>query len=71
MRTAKEIINEFKAIADNPRKAMDDYKKETGKGSHTGKSAQSVSERKPEEFCALCDARSRSKTRNIFIQRDM
>ena len=27
MRTAKEIINEFKAIADNPRKAMDDYKK--------------------------------------------
>ena len=30
MRTAKEIINEFKAIADNPRKAMDDYKKETG-----------------------------------------
>ena len=31
MRTAKEIINEFKAIADNPRKAMDDYKKETGK----------------------------------------
>lgn len=29
MRTAKEIINEFKAIADNPRKAMDDYKKET------------------------------------------
>ena len=23
MRTAKEIINEFKAIADNPRKAMD------------------------------------------------
>lgn len=32
MRTAKEIINEFKAIADNPRKAMEDYKKETGKG---------------------------------------
>lgn len=32
MRTVKEIINEFKAIADNPRKAMDDYKKETGKG---------------------------------------
>ena len=32
MRTAKEIINEFKAIADNPRKAMDDYKIETGKG---------------------------------------
>ena len=32
MRTAKEIINEFKAIDDNPRKAMDDYKKETGKG---------------------------------------
>ena len=32
MRTAKEIINEFKAIADNPRKARDDYKKETGKG---------------------------------------
>ena len=32
MRTAKEIINEFKGIADNPRKAMDDYKKETGKG---------------------------------------
>ena len=32
MRTAKEIINEFKAIADTPRKAMDDYKKETGKG---------------------------------------
>ena len=32
MRTAKEIINEFKAIADNPRKAMDDYKKETGRG---------------------------------------
>ena len=32
MRTAKEIINEFKAIADNPRKAKDDYKKETGKG---------------------------------------
>ena len=32
MRTAKEIINEFKAIADNPRKAMDDYKKETGNG---------------------------------------
>lgn len=32
MRTAKEIINEFKAIADNLRKAMDDYKKETGKG---------------------------------------
>ncbi len=32
MRTAKEIINEFKAIADNPRQAMDDYKKETGKG---------------------------------------
>ena len=32
MRTAKEIINEFKAIADNTRKAMDDYKKETGKG---------------------------------------
>ena len=32
MRTAKEIITEFKAIADNPRKAMDDYKKETGKG---------------------------------------
>ena len=32
MRTAKEIINEFKAIADNPRKAMDDYKKESGKG---------------------------------------
>ena len=32
MRTAKEIINEFKAIADNPRKAMDDYKTETGKG---------------------------------------
>ena len=32
MRTAKEIINEFKSIADNPRKAMDDYKKETGKG---------------------------------------
>ena len=32
MRTAKEIINEFKAIVDNPRKAMDDYKKETGKG---------------------------------------
>ena len=32
MRTAKEINNEFKAIADNPRKAMDDYKKETGKG---------------------------------------
>lgn len=32
MRTAKEIINEFKAIADKPRKAMDDYKKETGKG---------------------------------------
>lgn len=32
MRTAKEIINEFKAIADNPRKAMNDYKKETGKG---------------------------------------
>lgn len=32
MRTAKEIINEFKAIADNPRKAMDDYKKETSKG---------------------------------------
>ena len=32
MRTAKEIINEFKAIADNPRKAMDDYKQETGKG---------------------------------------
>lgn len=32
MRIAKEIINEFKAIADNPRKAMDDYKKETGKG---------------------------------------
>ena len=32
MRTAKEIINEFKAIADNPRKAMDDYQKETGKG---------------------------------------
>ena len=32
MRTAKEIINDFKAIADNPRKEMDDYKKETGKG---------------------------------------
>ena len=32
MRTAKEIINEVKAFADNPRKAMDDYKKETGKG---------------------------------------
>ena len=32
MRTAKEIINEFKVIADNPRKAMDDYKKETGRG---------------------------------------
>ena len=32
MRTAKEIINEFKAIDDNTRNAMDDYKKETGKG---------------------------------------
>ena len=32
MITAKENINDIKAIADNPRKAMDDYKKETGKG---------------------------------------
>ena len=32
MRTAKEIINYFKEIAGNPRKGMDDYKKETGKG---------------------------------------
>lgn len=32
MRTVEEIISELRAIADNPKKAMDDYKKETGKG---------------------------------------
>lgn len=32
MRTSQEIIKEFKDIASNPRKAMDDFKKETGKG---------------------------------------
>lgn len=32
MRDVKEIIKEFKDIADNPKKALDDYKKETGKG---------------------------------------
>jgi bcr-type benzoyl-CoA reductase subunit C len=32
MRTVAEIIAELKNIADNPKKAMDDYKKETGKG---------------------------------------
>lgn len=32
MRTVEEIIKEFKDIANNPKKAMDDYKKETGKG---------------------------------------
>lgn len=32
MRTVEEILNEFKAIANNPKKAMDDYKKETGRG---------------------------------------
>lgn len=32
MRTVNEIIREFKEIASNPKKAMEDYKKETGKG---------------------------------------
>ena len=32
MRTVAEIIAELKSIADNPVKAMEDYKKETGKG---------------------------------------
>ena len=32
MRTVDEIIAELKAIADDPKKAMEDYKKETGKG---------------------------------------
>ena len=32
MRTVEEIIAELKAIADDPKKAMEDYKKETGKG---------------------------------------
>jgi benzoyl-CoA reductase/2-hydroxyglutaryl-CoA dehydratase subunit BcrC/BadD/HgdB len=32
MRTVDEIIAELKAIADDPKKAMDDYKNETGKG---------------------------------------
>lgn len=32
MRTVEQIIKEFKDIADNPKKAMEDYKKETGKG---------------------------------------
>ena len=32
MRTIAEIIKEFKEIADHPKKAMEDYKKETGKG---------------------------------------
>lgn len=32
MRTVEEIIAELKAVADNPKKAMEDYKKETGKG---------------------------------------
>ena len=32
MRTVDEIIAELKAIADDPKKAMDDYKAETGKG---------------------------------------
>ena len=34
MRTIAEIIKEFKEIADHPKKAMEDYKKETGKGDH-------------------------------------
>ena len=32
MRTVEEIIAELRAIADDPKKAMEDYKKETGKG---------------------------------------
>lgn len=32
MSTIQEMIAQFKDIADNPRKAMEDYKKETGKG---------------------------------------
>ena len=28
MRTVEEIIAELKAVADNPKKAMEDYKKE-------------------------------------------
>ena len=32
MRAVDDIIREFRAIADNPKKAMEDYKKETGKG---------------------------------------
>ena len=32
MRTVEAIIAELKNIADNPKKAMEDYKSETGKG---------------------------------------
>ena len=32
MSTIFELISQFKAIADDPKKAMDDFKKETGKG---------------------------------------
>lgn len=32
MSTIKELIAQFREVADNPKKAMDDYKKETGKG---------------------------------------
>ena len=32
MRTVEEIIAELKDVADDPKKAMEDYKKETGKG---------------------------------------
>lgn len=31
MRAVDDIIREFRAIADNPKKAMEDYKKETGR----------------------------------------
>ena len=30
MSTIFELISQFKAIADDPKKAMDDFKKETG-----------------------------------------
>ena len=32
MRTIDSIIAELQAVASNPKKAMDDYKKATGKG---------------------------------------
>ena len=32
MKSAAELLRQFEEIASNPRKAMEEYKKETGKG---------------------------------------